>query len=124
MAERGSIALTDVWLMAILRIAHEVSGSGGGEALRPALGRTGYATHRPNFTASEVRALLAAHPQLLEDWLAYSEDKRTEGGWYVLRDGEIGQVLKPASQRSYASIEEAVAQFIVRELDHWAGLPT
>ena len=44
-----------------------------------------------------------AHPSLLEQWLAYSEDKRTDQGWYVLRDGEIGQLTKPTSQRSYAT---------------------
>ena len=68
-----------------------------------------------------MRALLEAHPALLEQWLAYAEDKRTEQGWYVLRDGEIGQVTQPTAQRSYATIDEAVAQFVVRELDFWAG---
>jgi hypothetical protein len=108
----------DFRLVAILRIAHSVC---GGLALPDALARSGYATYRSSFGAPEVQAALAAHPALVEEWLAYSQGKQTDAGWYVLRDGEIGQLQHPRSQRSYASIEEAVAQFIVRELDFWAG---
>ena len=110
----------DFTLMAILRIARDISGARG-LSLSEALRRSGYRDHRPHFTAREVRAALTAHPALIDEWLAYSEDKRTEAGWYVLRDGEIGQVLKPSAQRSYPTIAEAVAQFIVHELDYWAG---
>ncbi len=110
----------DFRLVAILRVAHHVSASAGGLALRDAIARTDYAAYRSSFGVPQVQALLAAHPALLEEWLTYSEDKRTEAGWYVLRDGEIGQLQNPTAQRSYASTEEAVAQFIVRELDYWA----
>jgi hypothetical protein len=111
----------DFRLVAILRIAHQVAKSAGGLALRDAIARTDYAAYRASFGAQDLQALLAAHPSLIEEWLGYSEDKRTDAGWYVLRDGEIGQLQNPTSQRSYASIQEAVAQFIVRELDFWAG---
>jgi hypothetical protein len=109
--------------MAILRIARDTSSRGKGLSMKDALARTGYVAHRPNFTIQDVHALIAAHPALLEEWLAYSDDKRTDDGWYVLRDAEIGQVRKPSAQRSYATIEEAVAQFVVCELDFCAGLP-
>ena len=39
---------------------------------------------------------------------------------YRLQEKAFGG-LKPATQRSYPSIEEAVAQFVLRELDFWAG---
>lgn len=112
---------TDFRLIAILRIAQQVSAGGAGVSLEQALAHAGYAAYRPRFDAADVRALLESHPALLEQWLAYAEDKRTEQGWYVLRDGEIGQVTSPSAQRSYATIEEAVAQFVVRELDFWAA---
>jgi hypothetical protein len=111
----------DFRLVAILRIAHYVSKSGGGLALRDAIARSEYGAYRSSFGAQDLQAVLTAHPALIEEWLTYSEDKRTDAGWYVLRDGEIGQLQNPTSQRSYASIQEAVAQFIVRELDFWAG---
>lgn len=112
--------IADFRLIAILRIAHLVATAGEGISVREALTRTGYAAYRLSFGAAELSAALLKHPSLVEDWLAYCDDKRTEEGWYVLRDGEIGQVLKPATQRSYASIQEAVAQFVLRELDFWA----
>jgi hypothetical protein len=112
----------DFRLVAILRIAHQVSSGAGGLALRDAIARTGYATYRASFGAQDLQTVLVAHPSLIEEWLTYSEDKRTDAGWYVLRDGEIGQLQHPTAQRSYALIEEAVAQFVVRELDFWAGL--
>lgn len=116
------MALTDVHLMSILRIAQDLSRPASDLSLRTALERTAYREHRPHFTSAEVRALLEAHPALIESWLAYAEGKRTSEGWYVLRDGEVGEVLRPASQRSYRTIEEAVAAFIVHELDRAAGL--
>jgi hypothetical protein len=115
-------ANTDFRLMAILRVAHLVSTGAEHISVRDALTRTGYAGYRPSFGPADIASVLSRHPSLIEEWLAYSEDKRTEAGWYVLRDGEIGQVLKPATQRSYPSIQEAVAQYIVRELDFWADL--
>jgi hypothetical protein len=113
---------TDFRLIAILRIARQVSAGAGATSMAEALAHAGYAAYRPSFNATDVRALLEAHPSLLDQWLAYSDDKRTDQGWYVLRDGEIGQVTQPTAQRSYATIDEAVAQFVVRELDFWAGL--
>jgi hypothetical protein len=113
---------TDFRLIAILRIAQQISAGEGAPSVEAALAHAGYAAYRPSFDAADVRVLLEAHPALLEQWLAYSEDKRTDQGWYVLRDGEIGQVTQPTAQRSYATIDEAVAQFVVRELDFWAAL--
>jgi hypothetical protein len=106
-------------LMPILRIAQRLE---KGASLREALQRAGYANSRPSFAAADIRALLLAHPQLVDAWLGYSEAKDTPEGWYVLRDAEIGQLSRPSAQRRFASIEEAVAEFILRELDYHAGL--
>ena len=106
-------------LMPILRIAQRLE---PGASLHSALQRAGYASSRPSFAAADIRALLLAHPPLVDAWLAYSEAKDTTAGWYVLRDAEIGQLSLPSAQRRFASIEEAVAEFILRELDYHAGL--
>jgi hypothetical protein len=109
----------DARLIAILRIGRDASLRGADLSVRDALKRTGYVGYRPMFKASDLLSLIAADPALVEDWLAYSEDKRTSGGWYVLRTGEIGQVSNPASRITYSSIEEAIAEFVLRELDYW-----
>jgi hypothetical protein len=109
-------------LMPFLRIAQRLGAGESAGSLRDALQLAGYAQSRPSFGADQVRDVLDAYPALVDAWLEYSESKDTAEGWYVLRDGEIGQLSKPASQRQFNSIQEAVAQFIIRELDHHAGL--
>jgi hypothetical protein len=109
----------DARLMAILRIGHDASLRGNGISINDALARVHYLAYRPTFKASDLRALIHKHPALIEEWLAYSEDKRTSGGWYVLRSGEIGQALKPESRITYSCMSEAVSEYVVRELDHW-----
>lgn len=120
--EDNSLGTAGYRLMPFLRIAQRLASGGPGMSIRDEVQRCGYAASRPSFAAEDVRALLIAHPGLLDAWLAYSESKETADGWYVLRDAEIGQLSRPASQRQFASIEEAVAEFVLRELDHVAGL--
>ncbi|MGH2959959.1 MAG: hypothetical protein ACRDKE_10155 [Solirubrobacterales bacterium] len=109
-------------LLDVLRIGHETSTRGGGLSMREALRRARYSDRRPTLDAADLRPLLEADPELAEAWFAYSEDKRTNGGWYILRSGEIGQVEDPEARRQFASPEDAVAEYVVRELDFWAGL--
>ncbi len=106
-------------LMPFLRIVERGSPQA---PLGAALRQLGYARSRPDFTVADVQAVVTAHPGLLDAWLRYSRDKETADGWYVLPDAEVGQVSRPSAQRHFASIEEAVAEFILRELDHHAGL--
>jgi hypothetical protein len=109
-------------LLKILRIGHDTSMRGAGLSLRDALRLTRYRELREGFQESDLLPLLKAHPAVVEEWLAYSEDKRTSGGWYVLRDGQMGQVDAPAALTQFPSIEEAVAAYVVRELDFWANI--
>jgi hypothetical protein len=105
----------------ILGIGREVSIRGSGSALRDALIRTRYREHRSSLQEEKLLPLVTAHPTLVGEWLAYSEDKRTSRGWYLLASGEIGRVGAPESRKQFASIEEAVTAYVIRELDSWAG---
>jgi hypothetical protein len=109
-------------LRGILDIGHATSMRGAGISMREALKVAGYTEHRPSLTAVELRPLVADHPELIEQWLSYSEDKRTDGGSYIRRDGKIGLVLKPGTERQYATIQDAVAEYVVLELDFWAHI--
>jgi hypothetical protein len=44
---------------------------------------SGYRADPGSLTVNAVSAHLDAHPDLVDAWLAYSEDKRTSSGWYV-----------------------------------------
>jgi hypothetical protein len=109
-------------VLAILEIGRETTGRDAGLSLHEALSHTRYREVRPLLNESNLLAVLKDRPALVEDWLAYSEDKRTSGGWYVLRSGVIGQVGRPLSTITFSSIAEAVAAYVVRELDFWAGV--
>jgi len=106
----------------LLRIAHATSMRGAGLSMREALRRARFSERRPSFDAADLRLLLEADPELSEAWFGYSEDKRTNGGWYILRSGEVGRVDDPQARLQFASLVEAVSEYIVRELDFWAGL--
>jgi len=109
----------DARLMAILAIGRDTSMRGAGTSLRDALKATSYAEHRSGFSAADLCPLIDAHPSLMQEWLSYSEDKRTLGGWYIRRDGQIGRALQPETQRKFATLQEAVAEYVILELDFW-----
>jgi hypothetical protein len=109
-------------LLAILRIGHNTSIRGAGLSLRDALSLTAYRELRPHFGEADLLRQLRNHPALIEEWLVYSEDKRTEGGWYLLPDGTIGQVGRRGEETRFPSVDQAVAAYVVRELDFWANL--
>jgi hypothetical protein len=91
-------------------------------SLREAIRRSGYRDVRAHLQTADLVRLLRAEPALVDLWLAYSEDKRTSGGWYVTRDGEIGVVCVPESRLHFPTLEEAVAEYVVRELDFWVDV--
>jgi hypothetical protein len=123
MSDRDSEAtpVRDDQLLRILRIGHDASMRGEGISLIEALRRTGYQENRGQFGEPDLLRLIRANPDLVEQWLSYSEDKRTSGGWYILRNGEVGRVDAPGSSLRFESIEEAVAGYVVRELDSVRG---
>ena len=80
-----------------------------------------------SFDAKDLLRLIRADPDLVLQWIEYSEDKRTSGGWYIIeKTREIGRLHEPETKRRFSSIEEAVAEYVVRELDFWweLGAPT
>lgn len=109
----NKIECCDEDLIAILRIGHDTSIRGTGLSLRDALSRTRYRELRPSFGELDLLSHLRERPALIKEWLLYSEDKRTDGGWYLLEDGTIGHVSTRQETR-FPSIEQAVAAYVLR----------
>ena len=109
-------------ILAILRIGHDTSMRGAGLSLRRALSRADYVEARKHLDAQHLVPVIQAHEEFIEQWLMYSEDKRTTGGWYVRETGEVGRIDDPSSTQRFGSIENAVAEYVVRELDYWAAV--
>lgn len=106
-------------LFRILKIAWDTSRAGRGVSLRQAQREADYGANRRHFRVADLIPLLAAHPEVAQEWLWYSEDKRTGGGWYLLMERTIGVVGRAESVKQFDTIEEAVAEYVVRELDFW-----
>lgn len=89
------------------------------------LHRISYRQTRPFITEALLEARLQVKPELLEPWMRYSQDKRTSGGWYLLKSGDswtvgaVGTKSTPAVSETYESGARAGAVFVLRELDFW-----
>jgi hypothetical protein len=112
----------DDLLLPSLRIGHYTSMRGAGISVSEALRVTSYAKRRRDFSPADLLLTIERDPSLIEEWISYSEDKRTDGGWYILRDGTVGQAGKPAMTRRFESIHRAVAEYVMLELDFWSGV--
>jgi hypothetical protein len=109
-------------LLPILRIGHNTSMRGAGISVSEALRATKYANRRRDFSPADLLLIIERDPSLIEEWISYSEDKRTDVGWYILRDGTVGRVGKPATTQRFEPIHLAVAEYVVLELDFWSGV--
>ena len=109
-------------LIEILDIGHETSMRGEGISLREALRRTAYNERRPLFKSSDLLPIIRHRPNYVYEWLGFSEDKRTSGGFWLMDDPPGIGNLKTREKFSYLTMEEAVAEYVVHELDYWAAV--
>jgi hypothetical protein len=85
---------------------------------------SGYGADPTSLMVEAVSRYLRAHPELIEAWFGYSEDKRTSSGWYVTeRSGGMFEIgWHPAGDRvSVSDRADACAEFVVREVRAIAG---
>lgn len=114
---------TDEALLQILRVGHDTSMRGAGLSLRDVLQKCHYLQFRSSFGAKDLLPLIRLHQDLVTQWTQYSEDKRTSGGWYLIRSTrEVGTFGPPPVAFDFPSIEQAVAEYVIRELDFWSTL--
>ena len=86
----------------ILAIGHDTSLRGVGISLRDALRRSNYRELRKQFDAEALVPIIREHPELIDQWTMYCEDKRTSGGFAL-----------------HGETPEVVADYVIRELDYW-----
>jgi hypothetical protein len=109
-------------LLPILRIGHNTSARGAGISISEALRVTNYAKRRRDFSSADLLLTIERDPSLIEEWISYSENKRTDGGWYILKDGTVGRAGKPGTTKRFEPLHRAVAEYVVLELDFWSGV--
>ena len=86
------------------------------------LQKTSYLKVADQISEQDLYKGLAIHPDFISDWLEYSEDKRTDDGWYFkLSDRNkylVGSVNESGiTETEYNDKIEACAVFVKKELD-------
>ena len=110
-------------LLDVLRIGHASSMRGEGFSLRDAIARSGYRNIRKYFDRNDLIPLLKENPDLISQWLRYCEDKRTSGGYWVSEQTcEVGSMESPHSNIRCETIEVAIAEYVLREIDYWIAV--
>ena len=91
----------------------------GGQSLLEVVLSSGYKDLRGQFAARELADYLRAHVELIDDWVAYSQDKRTSEGWYLRPPSSVGRMTAeppPMREQRYVDLAAACAAFIMAEL--------
>ncbi len=65
----------------------------GAESLRALIEASSYRAVRPELDVARIERVVDSDPRLVDDWLGFSEDKRTSGGWAFYADEENGWVV-------------------------------
>jgi hypothetical protein len=91
--------------------------------LRSLVSATGYERHRKTISVDEIRQALAERPELADEWIDYSADRRVTQGWYYrpvsTGEFEVGYagVATEGREHVFGDKLQACAEFVIRELD-------
>ena len=66
----------------------------------------------------DIIQYLQLHPDLLDVWKQYSDDKRTSGGFYYCSK-YIGSIDQITFDKTFTSDTEACAEYILKEISFW-----
>lgn len=87
------------------------------------LEETGYFEIYNQINESNILEELIKHPEYIEYWLRWSENKRTDSGWYLIRNDKKKYIvgclpeIEEYPQIEYSNPQEACAVFIKKEIE-------
>lgn len=100
-----------------------------GVSLRDAIKTSGFSDVRGGLTEGELAAYLTEQPEVARAWWAFSEDKRTNGGWALIERASRWVLCEPfpssgsaGTSREFDDLAEACAAYILAELDFWVAV--
>ena len=79
---------------------------------------SGYSENPAALTIGAVEDVLRRRPELVDEWLGWSADKRASSGWYFLEAGTqfvVGYYPR-GEKRLYADRIAACADFVIHEV--------
>jgi len=87
------------------------------------LKETGYFDMYNQINETDILYELIIHPEFINNWFSWSENKRSQSGWYIKRNENstyaVGffPVNIDIPLLVYSDIKEACAAFIIREIE-------
>jgi hypothetical protein len=100
----------------------------GGMSMYEILKQTGYFELDNEVSETDIRKILARNPECVDEWISYSEDKRTSSGWYIKQENcttyKVGCLLpkgRKGIETIYGDRTDACAAFIKHELEDVRG---
>ncbi|GAB3226831.1 hypothetical protein J0A67_16215 [Algoriphagus aestuariicola] len=104
--------VTKYTILKILKVGHDTSMRGEGISMHEALYRLNYKTIRHDISAENLHSTIELNPEIINEWVLYSEDKRTDGGY-----GLQGEKLETLNLNEQVKL---TADYVLRELDFWS----
>lgn len=95
------------------------------KSIRILLKETGYFEIHNQISVEKIRDVLIHHPDRVDDWIAYSEDKRSSFGWYFKYEANKNKYIvdsfsgkeEDSPHGEYSNRLDACAYFIKNEID-------
>jgi hypothetical protein len=112
--------IDDQQILAISRLGHDILWRGDGLSLHAIFTVSGHVDLIDKISRSRLVRLLKTQPKVHQQWIKYGENKPTNRGhWISSKALEVGNFESPDCCVRYGSLQEAVAEFIIRELAYW-----
>jgi hypothetical protein len=92
---------------------------GGSKSMVQLVADSGIEEHPETLTVVNMMRYIATHPELIEAWLRWSENKRVTSGWYFSRRAARFDVgfLPEGDVSTYSDPSLACAEFVIREVN-------
>lgn len=101
----------------------------GNVSIYDLLKETGYFEIYDKISEDSIREVLMQHPECVDEWISYSEDKRSISGWYLKQEDKDVYVVGYFSgeedkdiQNKYADRIDACSFFIKHEAEDIRGV--
>jgi hypothetical protein len=97
---------------------------GGSKSMLQLVSESGIDAHPQALTVTRLIACLKDHPELVEQWLHWSANKRVTSGWYFARKagGLVVEFYPKGESFMFEDPVLACAEFVVREVREIAAM--
>ncbi len=86
--------------------------------------QSGYFENQNSISSEDIKKYLLLNTNIANEWLQYSEDKRTDSGWYFTKNDKHNKYIvgylsngNRCNETVFSNIVDACTMFILSELE-------